>query len=212
MRTKMGLSEEAAKKIIKGVQNQRMIGSLQQAKSAGQLTLARLLDMRESGIDIESFVNEDMRLQMWSKEVRRPAPCAANRAFCLTCSRRHSLQGHRTQVQHRALHHACIDTASCVPQVTERLTDGTGDFDPEALLRKLPEDLALPEKKVAAQMRTLAKDRRHTTLVQVRRSAFCVRRHPASPACECSSMLQIDCLPNVGAAGSTPVMDMLRRS
>ena len=95
MRTKMGLSEEAAKKIIKGVQNQRMIGSLQQAKSAGQLTLGRLLDMRESGIDIESFVNEDMRLQMWSKEVRRPAPSAANRASCLICSRRHRVQGHR---------------------------------------------------------------------------------------------------------------------
>jgi hypothetical protein len=69
MRQKMGLSEEAAKKIIKGVQNQRMIGSLQAAKSAGQLTLSRLLDMRESGIDIESFVSEDMRLQMFSKEV-----------------------------------------------------------------------------------------------------------------------------------------------
>ena len=94
--------------------------------------------------------------------------------------------------------------ASCVPQVTERLTDGTGDFDPEALLRKLPEDLALPEKKVAAQMRTLAKDRRHTTLVQVRRFALFVRRHPASPACDGSSMLQLACLPKVGAAGSTP--------
>ncbi len=98
--------------------------------------------------------------------------------------------------------------ASCVPQVTERLTDGTGDFDPEALLKKLPEDLALPEKKVAAQMRTLAKDRRHTTLVQVRRFALLVRWYPASPACECSSMLQIACLPKVDAAGSTPVMDM----
>jgi hypothetical protein len=52
-------------------------------------------------------------------------------------------------------------------QITERLTDGTGNFDPEALLKKLPEDLALPEKKVANQMRALAKDRRHTTLVQV---------------------------------------------
>ena len=75
MRTKMGLSEEAAKKIIKGVQNQRMIGSLQAAKSSGQLTLARLLEMRESGIDIESFVSEDMRLQMFSKEVRCNGVC-----------------------------------------------------------------------------------------------------------------------------------------
>ena len=93
-------------------------------------------------------------------------------------------------------------------QITERLTDGTGDFDPEALLRRLPEDLALPEKKVASQMRTLAKDRRHTTLVQVRHCAFFVRWYPASPACECSPMLQIACLPKVDAAGSTPVMDM----
>ena len=75
MRQKMGLSEEAAKKIIKGVQNQRMIGSLQAAKSQGQLTLSRLLDMREGGIDIESFVSEDMRLQLFSKEVRPPPPC-----------------------------------------------------------------------------------------------------------------------------------------
>ncbi len=29
MRQKMGLSEESAKKIIKGVQNQRLIGNLQ---------------------------------------------------------------------------------------------------------------------------------------------------------------------------------------
>lgn len=56
----------------------------------------------------------------------------------------------------------------CDPaQIQERLTDGTGDFDPEALLKKLPEDLALPEKKVSNQLRNLAKDRRRTTLVQV---------------------------------------------
>jgi hypothetical protein len=69
-----------------------------------------------------------------------------------------------------------------VLQITERLTDGTGDFDPEALLKKLPEDLALPEKKVANQMRTLAKDRRHTTLVQVPLPAGCLLPHVASLA------------------------------
>ncbi len=72
MRQKMGLSEEAAKKIIKGVQNQRLIGSLQAAKSAGALTLERLRDMAESGVDIESFVSEDMRVQLYTKEVRAP--------------------------------------------------------------------------------------------------------------------------------------------
>jgi len=54
------------------VQNQRLIGSLQAAKSAGALTLERLRDMAESGVDIESFVSEDMRVQLYTKEVRAP--------------------------------------------------------------------------------------------------------------------------------------------
>lgn len=75
-------------------------------------------------------------------------------------------------------------------QITERLTDGMGNFDPEALLKKLPEDLALPEKKVANQMRILAKDRRRTTLVQVPAavtSLFC--RSTISLTCAASDLL-----------------------
>ena len=102
MRTKMGLSEEAAKKIIKGVQNQRMIGSLQAAKSSGQLTLARLLEMRESGIDIESFVSEDMRLQMFSKEVRSSASCVAGFDRVSRRLRHQSLQQCAASFAHRA--------------------------------------------------------------------------------------------------------------
>lgn len=69
MRLKMGLSEEAASKIIKGVQNQRLIGNLQVAKSQGALTLEKVLDMADSGVDVDSFISADMRLQMFSKEV-----------------------------------------------------------------------------------------------------------------------------------------------
>ena len=66
----MGLSVEAASKIIKGVQNQRLIGNLQAAKSQGALTLEKVLDMADSGVDVDSFISADMRLQMFSKEVR----------------------------------------------------------------------------------------------------------------------------------------------
>ena len=70
VRLKMGLSEEAATKVIKGVQNQRLIGNLQAAKSQGVLTLEKVLDMADSGVDVDSFISADMRLQMFSKEVR----------------------------------------------------------------------------------------------------------------------------------------------
>ncbi len=43
MRQKMGLSEEAAGRIIKGVQNQRLIGNLQAVKASGALTLDKVL-------------------------------------------------------------------------------------------------------------------------------------------------------------------------
>ncbi|CAL8468289.1 g7829 [Coccomyxa elongata] len=69
VRDKMGLSKEAAEKIIKGVQNQHLISGLQAAKATGQLTLQKVLDMQEAGVEVESFVSEDMRLQMYTKEV-----------------------------------------------------------------------------------------------------------------------------------------------
>jgi hypothetical protein len=69
-REKMGLSKEAGDRIIKGQQNQRLIGSLQSMKSQGTLTLSKLLDMKESGVEVENFVGEDARMQLYSKEVR----------------------------------------------------------------------------------------------------------------------------------------------
>ncbi|KAK9915263.1 hypothetical protein WJX75_006851 [Coccomyxa subellipsoidea] len=69
VRDKMGLSKEAAEKIIKGVQNQHLISGLQAAKATGALTLQKVLDMQEAGVEVESFVSEEMRMQMYSKEV-----------------------------------------------------------------------------------------------------------------------------------------------
>ena len=69
MRDKMGLPKEAAEKIIKGVQNQRLIGGLEAAKNTGSLSLQKVLDMKESGVEIESFISEEMRLNLFTKEV-----------------------------------------------------------------------------------------------------------------------------------------------
>ena len=70
MQGKMGLSKEQAEKIIKGVQNQRLLGGLEAAKNTGQLTLQKILDMRESGVEVDSFVSEEMRLSLYTQEVR----------------------------------------------------------------------------------------------------------------------------------------------
>jgi len=43
---------------------------LQAAKASGNLDIEKLLDMKEAGIEVESFVSEEMRLQMYTKEVR----------------------------------------------------------------------------------------------------------------------------------------------
>lgn len=76
MRDKMGLSKEQAEKIIKGVQNQRLIGGLEAAKNTGSLSLQKVLDMKESGVEIDSFISEEMRLNLYTKEVNRcPVLC-----------------------------------------------------------------------------------------------------------------------------------------
>lgn len=69
MQEKLGLTKEQAEKIIKGVQNQRLLGGLEAAKNTGQLTLQKVLDMKESGVDVDSFISEELRLSLYSKEV-----------------------------------------------------------------------------------------------------------------------------------------------
>ena len=44
----------------------------QAAKASGNLDLEKLLDMKEAGIEVESFVSEELRLQMYQKEVCSP--------------------------------------------------------------------------------------------------------------------------------------------
>lgn len=41
----------------------------QAAKATGTLSLQKVLDMKDAGVEVESFVSEDMRLQLYTKEV-----------------------------------------------------------------------------------------------------------------------------------------------
>ena len=47
---------------------------MQAAKASGSLTLERMMDMKEAGVDVDSLVSEELRLQMYTKEVDAPAP------------------------------------------------------------------------------------------------------------------------------------------
>ena len=42
---------------------------LQAAKATGSLTLQKVLDMKEAGVDVDGLVSEELRLQMYTKEV-----------------------------------------------------------------------------------------------------------------------------------------------
>ncbi|KAK9829243.1 hypothetical protein WJX72_004725 [[Myrmecia] bisecta] len=118
LRDQMGLSKEGAEKIIKGVQNEKLIGTLAAQKATGALNLQKVLDMKEAGVDIDSFVSVEMRLTMYSKEI------------------------------------------------ADVLSNGTGEFDSERLLERLPADLKLPERRARGVVEGAARDRKRTTLVQ----------------------------------------------
>ena len=71
MQEKMGLSPEQGQKIIKGVQNERMASSLQSAKAMGDLSIQKLLDMKDTGVEIESFTSLEFRRRLYEQEAER---------------------------------------------------------------------------------------------------------------------------------------------
>lgn len=71
MQNKMGLSPEQGQKIIKGVQNERMASSLQSAKAMGDLSIQKLLDMKDNGVEIESFTSLQFRRRLYEQETER---------------------------------------------------------------------------------------------------------------------------------------------
>jgi hypothetical protein len=69
LREKMGLPKETADKVIKGFQNQKLISSMQAAKAQGNLTLDRILELKDAGVEPTSIVNADMLQQLYRQEI-----------------------------------------------------------------------------------------------------------------------------------------------
>lgn len=69
IREKMGLPKESADKIIKGFQNQKLISSMQAAKAQGNLTLDRILELKDAGVEVSSLVSGDMLQQLYRQEI-----------------------------------------------------------------------------------------------------------------------------------------------
>ena len=69
LRESMGLPKETADKVIKGFQNQKLISSMQAAKAQGNLSLSKLLELKDAGVDPISVISKDMLQKMYRDEV-----------------------------------------------------------------------------------------------------------------------------------------------
>ncbi|GMH36433.1 hypothetical protein BSKO_04301 [Bryopsis sp. KO-2023] len=71
MREKLGLTKEQGDKIVRGVQNEALAQSAQSAKAMGDLDIKKILDMKESGVDINSFTSSEFRKSLYQKEAEK---------------------------------------------------------------------------------------------------------------------------------------------
>eukprot|EP01025_Chloroclados_australasicus_P017172 TRINITY_DN18743_c1_g1_i1.p1 TRINITY_DN18743_c1_g1~~TRINITY_DN18743_c1_g1_i1.p1 ORF type:complete len:1134 (-),score=210.36 TRINITY_DN18743_c1_g1_i1:514-3858(-) len=71
LRKQMGLTEDAANTIIKGIQNKKLIGNLQAYKAQGALTYQKILDLKDEGIEVENLVSKDVRTQLFKQEMEK---------------------------------------------------------------------------------------------------------------------------------------------
>lgn len=69
LRESMGLPKETADKVIKSFQNKKLISTMQAAKAQGNLTLDRILELKDAGVDPISVVNSDMLQQLYRQEI-----------------------------------------------------------------------------------------------------------------------------------------------
>lgn len=69
IRNQMGLPKENADKIIKGLQNQKLISTMQAAKAQGSLNLDKVLELKEAGVDPSSVMTGDGLAQLYRAEI-----------------------------------------------------------------------------------------------------------------------------------------------
>ena len=71
LREELGLDEAAADKVIKGVQSKRVASTLETFRKTGELTLDKVLEAANDGVDVSDFMGEDSRLNLYRAEVER---------------------------------------------------------------------------------------------------------------------------------------------
>jgi len=71
LQKQLGLPDDAAKTIIKGVTNARLMGNVQAQVSRGTMTIAEVKNLAAQEVDIEAMMSQDNRSLLFRKEVER---------------------------------------------------------------------------------------------------------------------------------------------
>mmetsp|Transcript_6027 Transcript_6027/g.21599 ORF Transcript_6027/g.21599 Transcript_6027/m.21599 type:complete len:1048 (-) Transcript_6027:701-3844(-) len=71
LQTKLGLQDSVADSVIKGLVDKNVVGNLQALHAQGLLSVAKLREMKASGIDIDSVMKKEARETLYKKEVEK---------------------------------------------------------------------------------------------------------------------------------------------
>ena len=71
LQTKLGLKDEVADGVIKGLVDKNVVGNLQALHAQGLLTVTKLREMRSQGVDIDSVMKKEARETLYKKEVEK---------------------------------------------------------------------------------------------------------------------------------------------
>jgi hypothetical protein len=69
LREQLGLTEDMANAVIRSISASKMVSGVGSAINSGKLTVADIRSFRESGVDIDSMVNKELRMKMYKKHV-----------------------------------------------------------------------------------------------------------------------------------------------
>jgi len=65
----MGLGEDSAQRIVRGIANRRLAGNLSSMKAQGLLTLGKVLELRSQDVDVGSVLSESDLTALFRAEV-----------------------------------------------------------------------------------------------------------------------------------------------
>ncbi|GAQ87464.1 chloroplast inner envelope translocon protein [Klebsormidium nitens] len=69
LREQLGLTEEMANAVIRSITASKMVSGVDSAIASGKLTIKDVRGFRESGVDIDSMVNKELRMKMYKKHI-----------------------------------------------------------------------------------------------------------------------------------------------